>query len=445
MSKPMMITQTRRALRALLPALATSLLAAFAGATCAQAQSAGDVAQMSRGAYLSKVGDCAACHTAGKGKPFAGGLPLATPFGTLYSTNITPDTYTGIGRYTFDDFAKALRTGVARDGHHLYPAMPYPSYSKIDNADMHALYQYFLHEVKPVAQANRPAALGFPFNVRTLMSAWNLLYRPTDPYRPDPAQSVEWNRGAYLVQSLMHCGACHTPHGTLGQEVAFGEKNGNEFLSGGSLGGWYAPNLRGYTVGRAPAMSRTELIGYLRSGRSHDGAAFGPMTEVIANSTQFLHDDDLNAVATYLSSAPLQNGKAEPRGDAVAGTPDLVAASLRAGRVGSNGAALYLNNCSACHRTDGTGAMPTFPALRGNTMVTGSNPDSLIQIVLGGSHMPSTAAAPTPLAMPDFGWRLDDKQVADVLSFVRSSWGNRAEAVKADDVAKVRKITLGAK
>jgi mono/diheme cytochrome c family protein len=188
-------------------------------------------------------------------------------------------------------------------------------------------------------------------------------------------------------------------------------------------------------------MSRAELVSYLRSGRSHDSAAFGPMTEVIADSTQFLHDDDLNAVAAYLSSAPLQNGKAaEP----AAASQDFTAARLRAGQVDSHGAALYLNNCSACHRTDGTGAMPAFPALRGNATVTGPNADSLIRIVLGGSHMPSTSDAPTPLAMPDFAWRLDDGQVAEVLSFVRNSWGNHAAAVTADDVAKVRKITVGA-
>lgn len=405
-------------------------------------------AQLAKGAYLAKVGDCAACHTANKAQPFAGGLPLATPFGTLYSTNITPDASTGIGGYSYDDFAKALRQGIAKDGHRLYPAMPYPSYAKVDDSDMHALYRYFTQGVKPVGQPNRASELRFPFNVRTLMTVWDRLYAHDPlPYQTDPHQSVEWNRGAYLVQGLAHCGACHTPHGMLGQESVLDDKDNTAFLSGNTLAGWYAPNLRGHmaqTSASDKVWSKADLVAYLRSGRMHDGAAFGPMTEVINDSTQYLHDEDLNAIATYLTSPSLQTGATPPAAQQ-SGRADQTAVALRAGHIDSTGAHLYLDNCAACHRTDGTGAMPAFPSLRGNASVLSGDPASLIHIVLSGSHMPSTAAAPTPLAMPDFGWRLTDQQIADLLSFVRSSWGNRAAAVTAGEVAKVRGVAISAK
>lgn len=454
--------QNRRA--KILGTLAPALLV-FAGLVGAQAQpvpliatatatatAAPKNAQIERGAYLAKVGDCAACHTSSKAAPLAGGLPLATPFGTLYSTNITPDAATGIGAYSYDDFAKALREGIAKDGHRLYPAMPYPSYSKINDEDMHALYRYFLEGVKPLAQANHAAALRFPFNIRALMSVWDKWYSPQDQYRPDPQQSIEWNRGAYLVQGLMHCGACHTPHGMLGQETAFDEKSNTVFLSGDTLAGWYAQNLRGHPATGTGKWNKSDLVTFLRSGRSQDGAAFGPMTEVIDESLQYLNDDDLNAMATYLTSPPLQSGGVAPPAVAakiatsVATTaPDPVTTALRAGQIHSSGANLYLNNCNACHRSDGTGAMPTFPKLSGNVSIVGPDPSSLIHIVLSGSHMPSTAVAPTPLAMPGFGWRLSDVQVADLLTFIRSSWGNQASAVTTDQVAKIRKLTADAK
>lgn len=404
--------------------------------------------QQAKGAYLAKIGDCAACHTTSKTKPFAGGLPLATPFGTLYSTNITPDASTGIGNYSYDDFAVALRQGIAKDGHRLYPAMPYPSYAKIDDTDMHALYRYFTQGVKPVAQANRASELRFPFNLRALMTVWDRWYvHDHPPYKADPQQSVEWNRGAYLVQGLAHCGACHTPHGMFGQETALDDKDNTAFLSGNTLAGWYAPNLREHPAQASDSnkiWSKADLVAYLRSGRLHDGAAFGPMTEVIDNSTQYLHDDDLNAIATYLTSPSLQ-ARATPLVAQQSGRLDLTAIALRAGHIDSPGARLYLDNCAACHRTDGTGAMPAFPILSGNASVMSDDPASLIHIVLSGSHMPSTAAAPTPLAMPDFGWRLTDQQIADLLSFVRSSWANRAAAVTAAEVAKVRAVAISAK
>jgi mono/diheme cytochrome c family protein len=438
-------------MKMMLARLTQCLIPAFAllggNANAAPTSTSADT-EFAKGAYLAKLGDCAACHTANKAQPFAGGLPLATPFGTLYSTNITADPATGIGGYSYDEFATALRRGIAKDGHRLYPAMPYPSYAKIDDADVHALYRYFMHGVKPVAQANRTSELRFPFNVRALMAVWDRWYaHDHPPYQADPQQSVEWNRGAYLVQGLAHCGACHTPHGMLGQEEALDDKDNAAFLSGGALVGWYAPNLRGHPAQASDSQnvwSKADLVAYLRSGRLHDGAAFGPMTEVIDDSTQYLHDDDLNAIATYLTSPSLQT-RATPLRPPQIDDMGVTASALRAAHIDSSGARLYLDNCAACHRTDGTGAMPTFPSLNGNASVLSGDPTSLIHIVLSGSHMPSTATAPTPLAMPDFGWRLTDQQVADLLSFVRSSWGNRANAVTAGEVTKVRSAALSAK
>jgi len=405
--------------------------------------------QLAHGAYLARVGDCAACHTAPHGKPFAGGLPLDTPFGTLYSTNITPDPTSGIGSYTYADFAGALREGVAKDGHRLYPAMPFPSYAKVSDADMRALYHYFMHGVPAVAQDNRADGLRFPYNVRALMTVWDTMYLPKGTYQSDPHQSVEWNRGAYLVEGLGHCSACHTPHGMFGQEQAFDANDNTTFLSGGTLAGWYAPSLRQHPDGASAAAVKAGLVGYLRSGRSADGAAFGPMTEVVDHSLQYLSDADLNAIATYLTSPPLRtqfNAKAAPATGAAgaADTADATAVALRAGHVSSTGALLYLNNCSACHRSDGTGAVPAFPKLSGNGLVGDDDPSSLIHIVLSGSHMPSTASAPTPLAMPNFDWRLNDQQIADLLTFVRKSWGNHAPAVSAEQVQKVRATTVSA-
>ncbi|WP_233837638.1 c-type cytochrome [Paraburkholderia sp. ZP32-5] len=399
--------------------------------------------QLAHGAYLARVGDCAACHTAPHGKPFAGGLPLDTPFGTLYSTNITPDANSGIGGYTYEDFARALREGVAKDGHRLYPAMPFPSYAKVSNADMRALYHYFMHGVPAVAQDNRADGLRFPYNVRALMTVWDTMYLPKGVYQNDPHQSVEWNRGAYLVEGLGHCSACHTPHGVFGQEQAFDANGNTAFLSGGTLAGWYAPSLRQHPDGASAAAVKAGLVGYLRSGRSADGAAFGPMTEVVDHSLQYLSDADVNAIATYLTSPPLRTQfSAKPV--ASAGAADATAVALRAGHVSSTGALLYLNNCSACHRLDGTGAVPAFPKLSGNALVGDGDPSSLIHIVLSGSHMPSTTTAPTPLAMPNFDWRLNDQQIADLLTFVRNSWGNHAPAVSAEQVRNVRATAVSA-
>jgi len=400
---------------------------------------------LEHGRYLARAGDCVSCHTA-PGKPaFGGGLPMKTPFGTIVSTNISPDPEAGIGAYTEAEFARALREGIAKDGHRLYPAMPYTSFARVNDEDMHALFVFFRNGVQPVAQKPPPTKLPWPFSMRGLMMGWNWLYLDKGVYQPDAARSAEWNRGAYLVQGLGHCGDCHTPRSMLGGVKAATDKKGELFLSGAIIDGWYAQPLRHTDRPTMAQWSSEDIVQYLQTGRTGHTAAFGAMVDVVQNSTQHMSTQDLQAVASYLQSLGA-------RPDAASATPtpsqaSLVAAApqhptalaLRNGTVeGNSGAMVYLNNCNACHRSDGTGANKTFPALAGNSVVNAKDPTSLIRLVLAGSTMPSTTQAPSPIAMPDFGWRLTDADVASVLSFARSSWGNQGEAVTAAQVAKVR-------
>ncbi|CAN5833389.1 cytochrome c [soil metagenome] len=397
-----------------------------------------------RGRYLAKAGDCISCHTGQGAAPFAGGLPMKTPFGTIVSSNITPDKSAGIGDYTEADFARALREGVRRDGKHLYPAMPYPSFAKLGDADMHDLYAYFQQGVTPSATKPPPTDLPWPFSMRFLMIGWNLQYLDKGVYQADSSRSAEWNRGAYLAQGLGHCGDCHTPRSMLGGVKANSERKGDSYLAGALIDGWLAQPLRHLDQPSAAQWSTDDMVTYLKTGRTAHTAAFGPMSQVVENSTQYMTKEDLGSIATYLQSIGAPAGT-----PAVAVTPQVavVAAAekqpttqqLRSGTVAGAGAMVYLNNCNACHRSNATGADNTFPALAGNTVVNAKDPTSLIRIVLEGSARPGTVESPSALAMPGFGWRLTDANVADMLSFVRASWGNKADAVTAAQVATVRK------
>ncbi len=394
-----------------------------------------------RGAYLARAGDCIACHTAQEGQPFAGGLPVNTPIGLIYATNITPDPETGIGRYSMDDFVKVMREGVAKDGHRLYPAMPYTSYARVSKEDLSALYAYFMQGIEPVRNPNHPTHLSWPLSMRSLMAVWNALYFKKGEYTVDPNKSASWNRGAYLVQGLGHCGGCHTPRGALGQENAGSEKDGRHYLTGATLDNWHASPLTGDRGTGLHAWSKDEIVEYLRTGRTARVAASGSMAEVVGKSTQYLIDQDLMAIAEYLKSLP--PSKYEKQGNAdpalQAGAASAATHALRAGDTGMRGSRVYLDNCNACHCSDGAGANRTFPNLANNEAINAEDPISLIHLVLTGSSMPSTQTAPSAFAMPDFGWRLSDSEVADVLSFVRNSWGNRAAAVNRDEVGRVRK------
>jgi mono/diheme cytochrome c family protein len=411
------------------------------GTSGAASAASADTAQLvKRGEYLARAGDCIACHTAKGGQPFAGGLPLQTPIGKIYSSNITPDKGSGIGDYSLSDFDRALRHGVAKSGDTLYPAMPYPSYAKVSPSDINALYVYFMHGVKPVSQANHAVDIPWPLSMRWPLAVWRKLYAPsvvaddstvgmnvTTGAAADPLA-----RGRYLVEGLGHCSACHTPRAVTMQEVSLTD-DGSRFLSGGLIDGFLAKNLRGDVNDGLGSWRQQDIVSFLKGGRNAHSAAFGGMAEVVQDSTQYMSDSDLSAIAIYLKSLKPVN----PNQNALT-YDDTVAKQLRAGTNQSNGAMVFVNNCAACHRTTGLGYTETFPALALSSTVNTQDPSSLIHIVLTGAEMPWTSAAPTHYAMPGFAHRLSDQDVADVLTFVRSSWGNKAPAVTAPMVAKGR-------
>ncbi|OZI42642.1 alcohol dehydrogenase [Bordetella genomosp. 5] len=425
-------------------------LACVAASAPAWAADGADAALIKRGEYLSRAGDCVACHTVKGGKPYAGGLGLDSPLGMIYSTNITPDKDTGIGNYTLEDFDRAVRHGVAKDGHTLYPAMPYTSYAKVSPDDVKALYAYFMQGVAPVRQENRDTDIVWPLSMRWPLAMWRWVYAPdvaesSTPADPVPASAPAGDqavmlRGKYLIEGLGHCGACHTPRGVGLQEKALTDADGTAFLSGGVIEGWLAKNLRGDAKDGLGSWSQQDIVAFLKTGRNAHSAAFGGMAQVVADSTQHLSDEDLNAMAAYLKSLKPVDAKdtRKPSYD------DKAAQALRTGGDTSNGAMQFLNNCAACHRSTGKGYAETFPQLALSSTVNSSDPTSLIHIVLKGGQMPATQAAPTAYGMPGFDWRLNDAEVAEVVTFVRSSWGNQAAPVKASDVAKVRK-DVGAK
>lgn len=415
--------------------LALCLMASASGVLAADEQG-GDL--IKRGEYLARAGDCVACHTSKDGKAFAGGLPMETPIGTIYSTNITPDKATGIGSYSYDDFQKAVRHGIAKNGDTLYPAMPYPSYAVVSDEDMQALYAYFMHGVAPVAQQNKESDIPWPLSMRWPLSIWRTIFAPdVKAFQPKTGEDQELARGRYLVEGLGHCGACHTPRSVTMQEKALNDAKGSDYLAGSnaSIDGWTASNLRGDNRDGLGRWSEDDLVQFLRTGRNNDTAAFGGMTDVVEHSLQYLNDNDIKAIARYLKSL----GAKDP--SQVGFQPDdAVAQALWKGDDSKAGAAEYVDSCAACHRTDGRGYKRFFPALRGNPVVLADDATSLIHIVLSGSTLPGVQGAPTTVVMPGFGWRLNDQQVADVVNFIRTSWGNRAmKAVTAHDVAEVRK------
>jgi mono/diheme cytochrome c family protein len=402
-----------------------------------------DASLIDQGRYLATAGDCISCHTRPKGAPFAGGLPLTTPFGVIYSANITPDPATGIGGWSQQQFARALHEGIAADGRHLYPAFPYTAYTKVTDQDLHAIYAY-LRSLKPVRYSPPPNEMHFPFSLRGLLAGWNLLYLQPGPYLPDPARSAEWNRGAYLVQGLGHCGACHTPRGLLGGERASQALTGGAYLDEivdevtddrltpmdeHTVRLWSAANLTQASSG-LKTWTVDEIAAYLKSGHNAHAAAFGPMSLVITNSTSHLNAEDIRAMAVYLKSLP-------PAALPEPSKPDEE--RRRAGEIA------YTTRCGDCHQSTGLG-MPrdrnadpskTAPPLAGNAALQAVSPATLINVVLYGAH----EAVPTPESWPkmsgfELSVGLDDEQIAALCTYVRSSWGNRGGAVEAADVAK---------
>ncbi|MGZ8160093.1 MAG: c-type cytochrome [Methylobacter sp.] len=395
-----------------------------------------DPADISRGAYLARVGDCIACHTAGpQSPPFAGGLPLNSPFGIIYSTNITPDPVNGIGRYTLDDFSRAVRNGVAKDGRRLYPAMPYASFTYTTDEDIRALYAYFMNKVAPVNHKPPETKLPFPFNIRLSLFFWDTAFVKHKRYQPHSDRDPQWNRGAYLVQSLGHCSACHTPRGLGFQEKAYTESS-PKYLSGAVVDNWYAANLRGDPASGLGRWSEADISAFLETGHGGQVAAIGSMIDVIENSTQYLHKDDLNAIAHYLKSFPAHGEKSSYSPD----TPGIAMAvpAMVTGEVERPGEGLYHSFCVKCHQETGIGKPGKFPKLAGNSIVLSDNPTSLIHLLLEGSKTAQTREGPKPQEMSSFAKKLSDRQIAEVLSFVRNNWGNKASPVTTRQVSSLR-------
>ncbi|HVV39693.1 MAG TPA: cytochrome c [Nitrobacter sp.] len=374
--------------------------------------------QIGHGRYLTTLSDCAGCHTAPGGAPFAGGLPLQTPFGTLVAPNITPDTETGIGNWSDDDFVAAIRDGRGHNGVRLYPAMPYPAYTKMTRDDVLAIRAY-LATVPPVRHNVVANQLPFPFNIRLVMLAWNWVNFTPGRYMPDPGKSAEWNRGAYIVQGPGHCGTCHTPKNLLG-----GDKS-DQPLQGAVLQGWFAPNITADQHKGIGQWSKDDLAQYLKTGTNKWTLASGPMAEAVTHSTSQMTDADVTAIAAYL----LDSGAGQSTKPAPVAADDPV---MKAG------AAIYKDACSACHKGDGSGESQLFPRLAGSSLVQSDDPTTLVRMVLHGSYAVATPAAPTGPGMPAFDWRLNDAQAAAVVTYIRNSWGNAAPPVSADTVSRSR-------
>jgi len=384
--------------------------------------------------YLARAADCVACHSIPGGKGFAGGLKMGTPLGAIYSTNITPDPETGIGRYSLADFDLAVRHGIAKDGRHLYPAMPYPSYAKLADADVVALYRFFMKQVPPVHQANLKSEIPALLSLRWPVAFWNFFFAPSAGYVAKPGHDAVWNRGAYLVQGPGHCGACHTPRGIGMQEKALDDSGAN-FLAGAELDAWYAPSLCGDMRTGLGTWSTQDIGEFLKHGHNRVGSAFGSMTDVINNSTSYFSDSDIDAIAVYLKSLPARSVQQAVAYD------NATTDALRNSPTTQPGAAIYASDCASCHGFDAKGFTSYMPALAGNPVVLDENPSSLINVLLNGSVPLVAMGTPDAYRMPQFRQQLSDQDAADVITFMRNRWGNQAPAVTATQVAKLRKTT----
>jgi mono/diheme cytochrome c family protein len=423
-----------------LVASAVSCMAAVVP-SAAQAE-VGASAVAEQGRYLAIAGDCGACHTrADGGKAFAGGYTMTSPVGIIYATNITSSSTAGIGSYSEAQFARALREGIRRDGTHLYPTMPYTAYAKLSDADVHALYVYFTQVVPAVDERAPVTRLPFPFNLRTSMSIWNMLFLSTVRFTPDPRRSNEWNRGAYLAESLGHCGDCHTPRNAL-----MAEESGRQ-LAGARIGGWYAPNITSDPVSGIGAWTQGELVQYFKTGAVHGKAqAAGGMAEVVSNSLQYLTPEDLNALATYLLSVAPIRDQGDSRARDTWGAPIEHEAELRgrpttAGSEQPEGDALYSGNCASCHQPTGAGTPDQrYPALFHNSATGARHADNLIAAILfgvdrevGGNHAFMPRFDATSYVQP-----LNDTEVVTLANYVLHEFGNPSVHVTSGDVAAAR-------
>lgn len=372
--------------------------------------------QLQQGEYLARAGDCVSCHTTQGGAPYAGGLRMDTPFGYLLSPNLTPDPQTGIGKWTSDEFYRALHDGVNQHGQDMFPVMPFDFYTKVTRADSDAMYAYLrtIPAVRNIVDINH---LDFPFNQRLSMIGWRELFFTEGEFKADITHTPSWNRGAYLVEGLGHCSACHSPRNVMGgieQKKAF---------TGATIDGWFALNLSSNLHTGLGSWTAQDIATYLKTGANQGKTTtLGPMAEVVQNSTSYLSDDDLLAMGEYLKSIPpnstLRTAKAAP------------SASRQ------RGAALYLDHCSSCHQSLGHGIAGVFPPLAGNGVILSPNPANIFKVVLEG-----IPAQNKYIPMPPFAGQLNDQQIADLANYVRTSWGNNATPnATAPMVAKLRAV-----
>jgi mono/diheme cytochrome c family protein len=375
--------------------------------------------QARKGQYLAAVGDCMSCHLRPGGEPLAGGLGLNTPFGTIYTSNITSDQATGIGSWTPDQFYQAMHEGKSKDGSNLYPAFPYPWFHLASREDDDALLA-FLKTTPAVHYTPPENTLHFPMSIRASVKAWNLLYLNSGAFQTDPGQSAEWNRGAYIVTGLGHCGGCHTPKNGLGADRS------KELLEGGTLDNWVAPDLTSNERTGLGAWSVEDITEYLQHGRNARAAAGGAMADVITYSTSLMNDADRHAIAVYLKSRAASSASA-----AVAAIPGESTMQ--------RGAAIYSDVCASCHLENGVGQPRYFPPLGHNAVIQQSDPSTLEHLILAGTRIGVSDKRPSALTMPSFAWKLSDNEIADVSTYIRNSWGNQAPAVPADAVTAMRK------
>jgi mono/diheme cytochrome c family protein len=386
-----------------------------------------NAALIARGKYLANAGDCIACHTAPGTKPLSGGLAMATPYGTLYSPNITPDKRYGIGNWTEPDFWRAMHNGISPGNTLLYPVFPYVNFTYVSRPDVDAIFAY-LRTIEPVAQPNKPNQMAFPFNYRATLVFWRALFFRPHTFIPNPDKSTEWNRGAYLVKGLGHCSMCHTSFNALGATTA------SASFAGGLIPAehWYAPALNASKQLGLGSWTNADIVKLLKTGVSRHGAVYGPMAVVVEDSLQHLSDSDLNAIAIYLRAQPILRSPTDKlKGDV---SPKLAATLF------DEGHQLYTKHCLACHQANGEGIGDTFPPLASNPSIAAQPGTNAIRMVLLGATQPKTEGNPHPASMPPFAQALNDHEIAAVVTYIRHAWGNNAPAVAPVDVTRLRQI-----
>lgn len=383
-------------------------------------------ALVQRGEYLARVGNCMACHTTQGGAPFAGGRGIETPFGVVHSSNLTPDKAHGIGAWTSAEFWRAMHHGRSKDGRLLYPAFPYPNYTQVTREDADAIFAY-LQSQPAVAEPSRAHALRFPYNTQAALGVWRALFFAPGAAQPEATPTevtptAEYNRGAYLVNGLGHCTACHTPRNALGAT------SDAKAFTGGLIPvqNWYAPALNAAHEAGVKEWKTDDVVALLKTGVAPQGSVLGPMAEVVFRSTQYLSDADARAMAVYLQALPQQEHKA-----IAAGAAPPASALAR-------GAKVYEQHCAQCHGDQGQGEPGAFPPLAGNRAVMLADPTNLVRVVLQGGYLPATAGNPRPHGMPPLQQFLSDEDVAAVTTFVRNSWGNQAPGVGTIEVYRAR-------